>query len=331
MKNDKIIPGVVLIMIGAVILLNNYGYIHFHWHNFFYLWPVFIVIAGINLIFAHNRTGWATALKIGVLALGFGLIIFGNFGKHNGRFGNSDAFYFNDDDDDSNDDNDSGSKITKVEGNSQFNAPYVATAKIARLNISGGGTTYRLSDTTSQLFTANTHEFKGRYVFNHSQKDSVYVLDFNMKGHHGFNLDFGDDDDKKDSSKINSAVFKLNTAPEWEIDVKTGATKLDFDLSKFKVRSLKLSGGAAAFDVKLGQPLATTNVNVSTGMSAVVISVPANAACRIVSSTGLSSTDFEGIHKKADGVYETPGYSTAATKFNIKMSGGMADFKVKKY
>jgi hypothetical protein len=75
-----------------------------------------------------------------------------------------------------------------LKGTASLTRHYVATAKIARLNISGGGTTYRLSDTTNQLFTANTHEFKGRYVFNHSQQDSVYVLDFNMKGNHGFNL-----------------------------------------------------------------------------------------------------------------------------------------------
>jgi hypothetical protein len=331
MKNDKIIPGVVLILIGAAILLHNYGYLHFHWHNLIFLFPLMIVLWGINLIFSDRKSPWVIGLKLAIVAVGFGLMMFGNVGGRH-SFWKNDAVYFDGDDSDDDDDKDSNGKITKIEGNSEFNAPYVATAKVARLNISGGGTTYRLSDTTSQLFTANTRSFKGRYVFNHSQKDSVYVLDFNMKGRHGINLDFGDDDDdKKDSSRTNSATFKLNTAPEWEIDVKTGATKLDFDLGKFKVRSLKLSGGAAAFDVKLGQPLATTNVTVSTGMSAVVISIPANAACRVVSSTGLSSTDFEGIHKKADGVYETPGYNTAPTKFNIKMSGGMADFKVKRY
>jgi hypothetical protein len=330
MKNDKIIPGVILILIGAAILLHNYGYLHFHWHNLIFLFPLVIVLWGINLIFSDRKSPWVIGLKLLVVALGFSLMLFGNVGGHDGRWA-SDAFYFDGDGND--EDSDNNGKITKIEGNSEFNAPYVATAKIARLNISGGGTTYRLSDTTSQLFTANTHEYKGRYVFNHSQKDSVYVLDFNMKGHHGINLDFGDDDDdnKKDSSKTNSAVFKLNIAPEWEIDVKTGATKLDFDLSKFKVRSLKLSGGAAAFDVKLGQPLATTNVNVSTGMSAVVISIPANAACHIVSSTGLSSTNFEGFNKQGDGTYETPGFANARNKFYIKMSGGMADFKVEKY
>jgi hypothetical protein len=328
MKNDKIIPGVILILIGAAILLHNYGYLHFHWHNLVFLFPLMIVLWGINLIFSDKKSPWVIGLKLGVVAIGFSLMLFGNVGNHS--FWKNDAIYFDGDDDDDNRGRDS--KITKLEGNSVFNATYLPTIKIAHLNISGGGTTYRLSDTTSQLFTASTHEFKGRYVFNTKQTDSVSVLNFNMKGRHGFSFDFDDDDnDKKDSNRVNSAVFKLNTAPLWDIEVKTGATKLDFDLGKFKVRSLKLSGGAAAFDVKLGQPLATTNVNVSTGMSAVVISIPANAACRVVSSTGLSSTDFEGIHKKADGVYETPGYATAATKFNIKMSGGMADFKVKRY
>jgi hypothetical protein len=335
MKNDKIIPGVVLILIGAVILLHNYDYLNFHWSNFIYLWPIFIVIGGINLIFAHNKSGWATALKLGVIVLGFGLIIFGNFGKHHGFWNNYTYNYSDDNDhDDDDDDNNNGAGVTKVEGNSEFNEPFTADTKLARLTISGGGTIYKLDDTTNQLFQASTREFKGKYVFSHSKTDSVADLGFNMKGNRGFNFDFDDDNDKdgKDhNSKTNSAIFKLNITPEWEISVKTGATKLDFDLSKFKIRSLKLSGGAAAFDVKMGQPLATTNVEVSTGMSAVVINIPATAACRVVSSTGLSSTNFDGLNKTGDNTYETPGFSSAKNKMFIKMSGGMADFKVKRY
>jgi hypothetical protein len=335
MRNDKLIPGVMLIMIGGVILLHNYGYVHFHWANFIYLWPIFIVIGGINLIFAHNRSAWATALKLLVLVGGFCLLIFGNFSN---RYNTWPLYtYHNNDDNDSSDDDDNedgGKGIVKVEGNSIFNEPYTADAKIARLNISGGGTLYSLSDTTNQLFNANTKEFKGRYVFNHSKQDSVYVLDFNMKNHHGFNWDWDDDDHKNSDGhtddKSNLAIFKLNPNPEWEINVKAGATKLDFDLSKFKIRSLKLSGGAAAFNVKLGQPLATTNVTVATGMSSVVISVPQGAACHITSSTGLSSTHFDGFNENGNN-YETPGFSSATNKIYINISGGMADFKVKRY
>ena len=56
MKNDKLIPGVILVLIGGAILLANYGYLHFHWWNIFRLWPILLVIGGINLLFAHNKS-----------------------------------------------------------------------------------------------------------------------------------------------------------------------------------------------------------------------------------------------------------------------------------
>jgi hypothetical protein len=330
MKNDKIVPGVVLILIGSVILLRNYGLIHFHFFNLIYLLPILIVLLGINLIFGHNkRSPLAVAIKLAVVVAGFVLVLFGDFGKRNGFWNNHD-YEFNMDDDDNDDDNDHQGGITKVEGNSEYSTPFTADAKIARLNISGGGAIYTLSDTTDQLFAASTREFKGKYVYNHTQHDSVYILDFKMSGNKGFHFDW-DHDGVKKNDKTNTAVFKLNPNPEWEINVKTGATKLDFDLSKFKVRSLDLAGGAADFDVKLGQPLSTTNVTVETGMSSTTISIPTNAACHIKANTGLSSTNFDGFTKKDDGTYETPGFSGASNKLYIKISGGMADFKVKRY
>ena len=326
MRNDKIIPGVVLILIGAVILLHNYGYLDFHWSNFIYLWPILIVIGGINLIFAHNRSAWATVIKLAVIIAGFGLIIFGNFGNKYNFWPAYTYHHNNDKDDDDNDDDDdnNGKSIVKVEGNSVFNQPYTADATVARLNISGGGTVYNLSDTTNQLFNASTKEFTGKYEFKHSKQDSIYVLDFDMKSSHSM-------DWHGNNSKTNSANFKLNPNPEWEINVETGATKLNFELAKFKIRSLKLQGGAASFDVKMGQPLAATNINVETGVSEVTIQVPQTAACRIITDSGLSSNHFDGFDKKENNVYETPGFGAAKNKMYINMSGGVSDFKVRRY
>ena len=152
-------------------------------------------------------------------------------------------------------------------------------------------------------------------------KDSVFVMDFKMKDHNGIDFD----------SEKNRADMSLNANPEWEINVETGATKLDFDLSKFKVRELKLHGGAAAFDVKLGNPLAMTDVDIQTGVSAIKISIPENAACSIETDSGLSGNDFDGFNKTTDNNYETPGYAAAKNKIHIHMSGGLSDFKVKKY
>ena len=296
----------------------------FHWSNFIYLLPILIIIGGINLIFGHYRSGfWVTALKLLVLIVGFGLLAFGNFGRRH-DFWPHNSYQYNDDDNDS--ENYNGDKgIVKIEGNSIFNEPYTAGTKTARLNISGGGTVYNLSDTTNQLFNASTKEFFGKYNFSHSIDDSVYVLNFDMQHNHGAHLGWHDHD------KSNSATFKLNTTPEWEINVETGATKLNFDLSKFKVRALKLSGGAAAFDVRLSQPLATTNVTVETGVSEVNIAIPSSAACRITTDSGLSSDNFYGFTKKDDNSYETEAFGASNNKFYIKLSGGVSDFKVRRY
>ncbi|MBD1385999.1 hypothetical protein IDJ75_11965 [Mucilaginibacter rigui] len=333
MKYEKIIPGLILVLLGTVFLLDNYHVIDFRWGNLWHLWPMFLIMGGVNLVFANNRAPWATALKVGVVILGFGLLVFGHFENRwfspfggNWHF-NDKGWYKNDGgdyDDNDDDDNDSDSTgIVKVEGSSTYTEPYSATATVAKLNISGGGTLYTLKDTTNQLFTATTRERYNRYEYTHTMEGTVPVLDLHMK-------------DKKghiqwDTDKGNSATIKLNTNPQWDINVKAGATELDFDLAPFKIRNLIINGGAASFHVKLGQPVAETNVEVSTGVSEVEIKVPANAACRITSDSGLSSTEFDGFDKKADNTYETQGFGAATNKIVIHLKGGISDFKVIKY
>src|SRR5438309_918688 len=144
MRNDKLIPGMILVMVGAIFLLNNFGYIHFHWSNLFHLWPIFLVIAGVNLVFANNRSAWATILKISVVVVGFAILIFGNFNDRNRWWWPHHMYRYhsdNNDDDNNMDDNDNNdddnSDIKKVEGNSTFTEPYNATVHVAKLNISG--------------------------------------------------------------------------------------------------------------------------------------------------------------------------------------------------
>ena len=330
MKNDKLIPGLVLVLIGAAILLSNFGYLHFHWYNIFHLWPIFLVIAGVNLVFAHNKSLWATALKIAVVVIGLGMLLFGNFGNRY-NFWPGVNYSYNDDNDnddhDNSDMNDDDSDSSNNKGdmkaavNGVFSEDYKPNIKYARLNISGGGTTYNLSDSTHQLFNAVTKDDNGRYTFSHTMDDSVYVLDFKMKNRHGINFD----------SDKNQADIRLNLNPIWDVHVETGATKLDFDLSKFKIRDLNIQGGAASFDIKLGNPLTMTNVDISTGVSGVDIGIPQNAACSIETDSGLSDNHFPGFNKTSDNNYETPGFENAKNKFHIHISGGLSDFKVNRY
>jgi hypothetical protein len=329
MRNDKLIPGMILVMIGAIFLLHNFGYIHFHWYNLIHLWPIFLVIGGVNLVFANNRSAWATILKISVVIAGFLLLVFGNFdNNYSGRWWQRHTYYHHNsnDDSDDNDDDDNNGRLVKTHGSSTFNAPYEQTIKVAQLNISGGGTSYHLSDTTNQLFNAVTKETMGNYDLNHHQEDSVYVVDFKMRdGHNGFNFNSDDND------STNKVEMKLNPNPVWNVKLDAGATDVNFDLSKFKIKTIKLNGGAGSFAIKLGQPLNTTDINISTGAASVKFTIPLNAACRITKSSAFSSDDFEGFTKKNDGDYETPGFAAAKNKFYIHFSGAMSGFEVKRY
>ena len=338
MRNDKLIPGAILVIIGVLFLLDNFNVIDFSWGNFFHLWPILLVIAGVNLVFAHNRSTGATLARIAVLVAGMGILIYGGVrGKsysrsnHNGwnfNFDDNDRNDSSDNSDNNNDDSgnsDNHGSITKVEGNGHYQESYKPSVKFARLNIRGAAASYTLKEATTQLFEAETKEFNNKYILKSTGDSITRTLDFDMtnSNHHG-SFNFG-------NKKSNKAVLKLNAAPEWEINVKAGAADMDFDLSGFKVKKIKFEGGAASFDVKMGQPVGETNLEVSAAASALVLSVPQNAACRITAETGLSSNSFAGFDKIDDNKYQTAGFDKAANKMYIKLNGAVSNFKVKQY
>jgi hypothetical protein len=51
----------------------------------------------------------------------------------------------------------------------------------------------------------------------------------------------------------------------------------------------------------------------------------------ITSSTGLSSNNFDGFNSDGNNEYKTPGFDAAKNKIYITISGGLSDFKVRRY
>ncbi|MBS1529106.1 MAG: hypothetical protein JSU01_02260 [Bacteroidetes bacterium] len=202
-----------------------------------------------------------------------------------------------------------------------YSQPFNPSIKTAKFILNGGTSIYTLSDTTNQLLHADAMLFHSRYALNGHREGSAYGMDFTMQSKSKTN--FG-----RQSDSVN---FKLNPAPVWDISVNSGATELNFDLTKYKVSSLKIAGSAGSFNIKIGQPEAQTTIKVAVGAAEVTINVPKNAACRIEEHSALSSATFDGFDKKNDSSYETPGYAAASRKIVIHFSGGISDFKVSRY
>ncbi|MFI5160604.1 MAG: hypothetical protein ACHQHN_04970 [Sphingobacteriales bacterium] len=199
--------------------------------------------------------------------------------------------------------------------------PFDPSIQTAKLIINGGTCTYAINDTTSQIMQANALLFHSRYTLKGRQEGSVYDLDLSMRSKS--KTHFGKQSD--------SIGLKLNPAPMWDLSVNTGAAEVNFDLTKYKVRHLKITGSAGAFTIKIGQPVEQTDVSFQVGAADVTINVPKTAACRIEVNSAMSSNTFDHFDKNDDGSYQTAGYASATNKILIHFTGGISDFKVNRY
>jgi len=317
MRLDRIMWGIILLFVGGVLLLENFNVIEFYWRSVWRFWPVFLIIGGLNILFNRQRSQLGMSISIGVLVVMLGILFY------KGQQPPAEQNWFADGirgdiDFDSDDDSDTTPSRTV-----RFSEPFdIDSAKQVVLNISGGGTSFGLEGATDSLIAAEVNSRSGNYSLKKEVSDSTQTLTFKMQGNKTkWNMKGGG----------NEVRFKLNTIPVWDITMNMGAGEVDFDLSAYKIRSIRFDGGAAALEIKVGDLLPITDVVVKTGVANVVINVPEGSGCRIKAKTGLSSKDFSGFTKIDENVYETPNYKTSTKKIFINFDGGLSNFEVKRY
>lgn len=307
MKTDKIIWGIILFFVGSVLLLDNFNLINFHWMRVWKFWPVVLIITGLNMLF--NKNGKQTGSYISLAVLVIALVAFFFLGQQPPLKRQS--------------------ATLKVDMENDHYETVLSeplgtdSIKPIQLNIKGGGASYKLKGETDSLFLAKIeHTKKATYALVRHETDSLTILNFHLgKGRNNFHLtDAGHD-----------VRFFLNKEIEHQINLNIGAGEAKFDLSDFKLKSLTFNGGAAELDLKIGNKLPTTYIEVNTGVADIKIKVPKASACQIRTKTGLSTKDFEGFNKISENLYQSPNFTTTANKVFIDLDGGLSNFEVQRY
>jgi hypothetical protein len=312
MKADKIFWGLIFVFVGGIFLLENFGFIDFTWNFIWRFWPFILIISGINMLSSkiNPKVGLIATLLITLFALT--LITIKGLQKSSSNsfldWSFSDQYQTEDDSDQ-----------IRMSGDyaEEFNSAY----KVATLNIKGGASQFEIKESTDKLFQSDIKEAVSPYFLKKTASDSSVVLDFKSKGE---KYNFSDDD-------YSEIKMRLNTQPVWSINLAMGAGETNFDFRNFKLKNINLKGGAASFKIKIGDLYPNVNLVAETGVAEIDIRVPKEMGCRINTSTGLSSTDFDGFVKKTEGVYETPNYSSSTKKVNLTLKGGLSEFTVKRY
>ena len=118
----------------------------------------------------------------------------------------------------------------------------------------------------------------------------------------------------------------------WTIQIGGGATNLRLDLRHLQLSELQVSGGANRLDAQLPSPKGTVLIGVSGGASNLTLRAPAHSEWRVAVSGGVSAVTINGSSSGnlgGDFQRQSPGYNSATDRFDIEISGGAShvDFR----
>jgi hypothetical protein len=308
MSYRKIFWGLLLVLIGILFILKNTGVLFFSWQSMWHLWPVILILWGISIIPVKD---W---IKL-VLSLVTVVVTFFAVQQYGPKDNHKWDFEWNDKNDRNNNDED---KV--VTYNNVMSEDYDSLTKYAELKLNIGVGNFTIKDTTNMLIEVKHDNDNANYSMTAKAEDSLTIIDLSLeKGE--FN----------DGNVRNNVNMKINPNPIWDLDLNVGAAEVDFDLSGFKTRNLKIQGGASDIDLKIGAALPLTDLKIEAGAASITIRIPESAGCEIISNTFMASKDFKGFTKIANQKYQTSNFASSTNKIMINLQAGVARVDVVRY
>ena len=334
--------GIFLLTLGALFLARRAGWLDVNWHSLVNLWPLLLILAGVNLIL-ERRGNPAAFITTVMLAVAVPATLFG-FISHN-RNRDRDEFHMrwdnDDDDDDSNNRNDDDEDDTESDYQSErdrrnlsgsethtntFTETMDTGTREAVLKLAGGAGRFIISDPTDALIKADAKQTVGNYSMSVDRNATTHVPTIEIKPteeHQNIDL--------KDGNFESRIDVHLNDTPVWTMDIALGAGQGDLDLSSYAVKDLKIEAGAAALDLKLGAKADQSDVKIDVGAASVTVHVPKEVGCRIKKDGALNIEQLDDFTNLSGGEYVSPGYDASTKKMTIRFDGGLSHLKVVRY
>jgi hypothetical protein len=133
------------------------------------------------------------------------------------------------------------------------------------------------------------------------------------------------------ASRRHVAVTLTDRIP-WSITISSGTTNAHLDLRRLQLAKMDISGGVSRMDAQLPSPKGTVVINISGGVSSLTLRAPAGTQWQVVASGGVSGLQINGSSYAAIGgnfQRQSPGYAAASDRYDIEISGGASrvDFR----
>ena len=286
----------VLIAVGVVFLLGNYGLVQpVSFLALLALWPVLLVLLGIDIAFARR---WPIeTLAAEVVIIGLALLLAAT--QPNALSLTTFSF---------------GGSGGCADPRSSVSVPRGSLQSLS-VTINGGAARYHLAGGASAAMEANA-----------AYDELCLTARDASSGRGDVRLSQGGTRVGGD----NDITVKLANDLPASVTVNAGAGEFDLDLHDLKITDARLNIGASSTTVVLPHPSGDVVIRADGGASSVVIEIPADVEARVTVSGGLvSASTSNGRTTKAGNVIETSGYAAAKDRVTVNVTGGATSVAVR--
>ncbi len=349
-RSKGIFWGGLLVALGIFWLLRNLGFLNIDWREFSRFWPVLLILAGIGLLASRGERG---SVGRGISGILIALAVLAGIAhrtersldrhrdnwdfrwdKDDEESQNKDEWDFGDRkrerdrgyedgaDNESSPDDEASEKIDVKNGHYEYDMEN--SLREATLNFEGGAGDFKLKGNTDKLFEADTRSSVGQFTANirNNRNANTAVIDFKMQNNRV---------ELKNGKMENKVEINLNESPIWNIDMGIGAGKANFDLSDYKVKSLKVSTGVADLELRLGDRVPQADVRIESGVASVTLEIPESVGYEVRIDGALNIKDLDDLVKVNDNLYRSADFDTATRRVVIRYDAGLSKVKIRLY
>ncbi|MEX0621625.1 MAG: DUF5668 domain-containing protein [Candidatus Woykebacteria bacterium] len=279
----KVAP-IVLILLGAIFLLNNFGLLPWSiWTNLWKFWPVLLILIGVEYLI-----GQSISLKTTVILL---LLIF---------------------------------LIPIIFAVNPVTKNPLATEKLsiaedlgsltkAKIIVDMPATNLDIKSTTSssKLINGMVSYSKAANKPQVSKEESFGqgIYRIAQMGVTGLPII---------SSLKNDTDLSLTTQIPLEIQINTEASRQDINLKNLRVDYLEINSKAGDLKIAFGDSY-SSRAKISTSASNLTITIPKEIAARVKIDSKVKNLSIDGRYKKADGEYKTKDFDASFTRVDIQI------------
>jgi hypothetical protein len=295
-SSGQLFWGGLLIVIGSLFLLGNFGVIDPRFEDIIKLWPLLIIAAGLSILSVRSML-WRTISVIAVIA---SLVFIALVGAGGIKPSQQDA----------------------QEQSVRISAQQDVSGADVRLRAGAGTITIGAGEASDVLADATLTSDAMRLEQQESQQDGRQTVDISVVSDRTFWF-IG-------SKPTNLDVLLTRDIP-LNLDLDVGAAQLRFDASNLMLEQLYFKAGASAAQLRFGDKADRLRAVIDVGASNIRIELPRGVGVEVTSESGLSNRSLRDFEEVSTGVYQTKDFDRAEKKIRIEAKLGVANLEVIRY